>query len=84
MSFNLYRDGKVHVQKRMCETCIWKPNSPLRKRADEMHREAEAKQSAIVCHSTLDAEHQAACHGHLRNGCAVLQVAERLGFVEWT
>lgn len=81
--FNVFRDGKVHIMERRCKTCIWSPNSPLRARADEMHAETEPKLSAIICHSTLGTDENAACRGHLDNGCTVLQLAVRMGVVEW-
>jgi hypothetical protein len=64
--FDIFRDGQVHVRKRMCETCIFHDGNrmSLREgRVEEMVAEALAEDTAIVCHDTLGAEHQAVCRG---------------------
>lgn len=63
--FNAYRDGKVHVQARCCKTCIYRPDSPLNADGtkDRLAREAIAVDTAIICHSTLDAKAHAVCRG---------------------
>lgn len=49
----------------MCATCIFRPGNLMHLRAGrvrEMIDDALAHDSAIVCHSTLDADH-AVCRG---------------------
>lgn len=82
--FNVWRDGKVHIQRVMCKTCIYGPRSPIGvERRTEMERSAERAGSCIVCHSTLGTPENAGCRGHLDAGCSVLQIAQRMGMVEW-
>lgn len=83
---NVFRDGKVHVMSAMCATCIFRPGNLMkleRGRVAEMVKEAKSKDSTIVCHSTLDGPN-AACRGFFdRHATQPLQVAERLGCIEW-
>lgn len=82
--FNVYRHGRVHIQRAMCPTCIWRSGSVIdRERVEQMDRDANADLSAIVCHETLATDENAACRGHLDRGCTVLQLAVRMGVVEW-
>jgi len=82
---NAYRDGKVHVCRIQCETCIFHPGNRARLkpgRVAGMVREATENESAIICHSTLDGDN-AVCRGFFdKHATAPLQIAERLGFVE--
>lgn len=83
-TFNVFRDGKVHIQRAMCPTCIFRPGSPIpQARRDEMRAAAEAAGSTIVCHETLATDNNAACRGHLDAGCPVLSVAAKADVVEW-
>ena len=62
---NAFRDGKVHVCRRMCKTCIFRPGNPMNLepgRVTDMVDEAVASQSAIICHSSLTGEN-AVCRG---------------------
>lgn len=87
VSGNAFRDGRVHVQRRMCLTCIFRPG-PMRDslapgRVDEMVAEATANQSAITCHETYDVDN-AVCRGFFdRHPTAPLQIAERVGIIEF-
>lgn len=80
-----YRDGRVHVCRVMCKTCIFRPGNlmdlnPGRK--DQMVRDATRAESVIVCHTTLGSD-QAVCRGFFEaHKTAPLQIAERLGLVE--
>jgi hypothetical protein len=86
---NAYRDGRVHVMADMCLTCVFRPGNVMRLqpgRLAGMVREAERDQSAIICHSTLyqDGVDQAVCKGFYdRHSTQPLQIAERLGLIEW-
>ncbi len=65
---NVYRDGKLHVCDRLCETCIFRPGNLMHLepgRVDDMVRKALLGQSVIVCHKTLGTKpkQNAACRG---------------------
>lgn len=83
---NTYRDGRIHVCRRMCSTCIFRPGNLMHLRpgrVDEMVSEAVAAESTIVCHSTLDGDN-AACRGFYdRHRTSTLQIAERMGVIEF-
>jgi len=81
-----FRDGKVHVCRAMCSTCIFRPGNLMHLeegRVEQMVRDAKKKESAITCHETLDGK-QAVCRGFFeRHATQPLQIAERLGYIEW-
>ena len=83
--FNIYRDGKIHVCKRQCETCIFRPNGfhLAPGRLQEMVKGAVKTETSIICHDTLDGDN-AVCAGFFaRYPTQPLQVAERLGLIEF-
>lgn len=85
VSGNAFRDGKVHVQRRMCPTCIFRHGNVMHLdpgRVDELVREATANVSAITCHETYDVDN-AVCRGFFdRHPTTPLQLASRLGMIE--
>lgn len=84
---DVYRDGKVHVQKRMCSTCIFRPGNLMHLqegRVEQMVEEATRDGGCIPCHKNLDNEGQAICNGFFtKHQTDSLQIAERLGIVEY-
>lgn len=86
MTHDVFRDGKVHVCAQMCETCVFRPGNLMHLkpgRLNEMITEAGQNESTIVCHSTLEGPN-AACRGFFdRHKTQTLQIAERLGLIEW-
>lgn len=68
----VYRDGRVHVLKSQCETCIFNPKGRFvsgRRVADMVEQTKDVESATVVCHSTLynqdgkhDTEH-AICRG---------------------
>jgi hypothetical protein len=86
---NAYRDGKVHVCERLCDTCVFRPDNLMRLgpgRLAVMVRDASANESAIICHSTLYEEgvDNAVCRGFFdRHPTQPLQAAARLGLIEF-
>lgn len=84
-SIDVARDGAVHVCKRMCTTCIFRPGNLMHLdegRVEQMVADANEMDGCIPCHSTLDEEHQAVCRGFFdRHPPPMLQIAQRLGFV---
>ena len=63
---NAFRDGRVHVMDRQCDTCIFRPGNLMhleKGRRAQMVREALANDAAIICHSTLGDGANAVCRG---------------------
>lgn len=81
-----FRNGKVHVLKAKCKTCIFRPGNLMHLnpgRVKQMVKEAVKAESCIVCHETYDGKH-AVCAGFFEKyATAPLQIAERLGYIEW-
>lgn len=48
--FNVFRDGHLHVCKRMCDTCIYRPDTKVPAPATKM--DAAELGLAVTCHST--------------------------------
>jgi len=86
---NTFVDGKVHVRKRKCDTCIFGPNRLMgidQARVDQMTRDADRAESCIPCHHHLhvDAEVEPVCRGYWdRKSSASLRLAAALDMVEW-
>lgn len=82
-----YYDGRVHVQARMCATCIGWPDNRMHLapgRRDGMVADTLAADSAIICHKTLDLPCQAVCRWQYdRHPTMPLQVARRMGVVTY-
>jgi hypothetical protein len=90
MTHNVFRNGKVHIMAEMCSTCVFRPGNLMDLepgRVAGMVRDAKASDSTIVCHSTLylsGKPQHAGCRGFFdRHATTPLQIAERLGMVEW-
>ena len=83
----MFYDGMVHVCERMCDSCIFRPGNLMDLhpgRVAGMVKDAKRKDGAITCHETLDHKRGAVCRGYFdRHRGATLQIAERLGFIEW-
>ena len=82
---DVFRDGRVHVQSRMCSTCIFRPGNLMHLRpgrVDQMVADA-GDDGCIPCHKNLTGHGAAVCRGFYdRRRNQVLQVAERLGVIE--
>jgi len=83
----VYVDGKVHVRRKQCATCIFGRNSPVgTERRDEMVAKA-GDEGCIPCHHHLykgEPVHPV-CHGfYALRGNLVLRLAEALDVIEWT
>lgn len=83
MKNNTYRDGKVHVKKVMCKTCIFRPGNKMNLaegRVEDMVESATSEGGAIICHDTLGTKSHAVCRGFFnRHKTPTLQIAERMG-----
>lgn len=86
MRRGVFRNGKVHVKRAMCATCIFRPGNLMclqDGRVEQMVRAATRAESCIPCHETLEGL-QAVCRGfHERHATQPLQVAQRLGYIEY-
>jgi hypothetical protein len=54
---NIFRNGKVHVQKRRCDTCIFRPGNLMHLQAgtvEMMVAESVKDDASIPCHETLE------------------------------
>ena len=82
---NVYRDGKIHVCAQQCGTCIFHKGNRFHLepgRLKQMVDDSIKKDTAIICHSTLDGDN-AVCRGFFdRHKTTPLQIAERLGCLE--
>lgn len=91
---NAYRNGKVHVCREQCSTCIFRPGNQMHLepgRVADMIADATKNESAIICHSTLceagagsGGGGNAVCRGFFdSHPTAPLQIAERMGRIEF-
>lgn len=80
-----FNDGFVHINKRMCDTCIFRPGNLMHLeegRVEQMVHQATRRDSCIPCHKTLDGQ-QAVCRGFFtKHKTSLLQLAERLGVIK--
>lgn len=87
---NVYRDGKVHVMREECKTCIFRPHTrPVDgARVAGMVRDTRDEPGAsVVCHSTLYQGHRnhAICRGwfdRLADRDPILGLAKAMGVIE--
>jgi hypothetical protein len=83
---NVVRDGRVHVCREMCSTCVFRPGNLMwlaRGRLSDMVDAARADDAAIICHQTIPTEHDAVCRGFFdRYDTTPLTLAKHLGVVE--
>jgi hypothetical protein len=82
----VFYDGKIHVRSKMCDTCIFRPGNlmSLREGRVEQMIEDSGDDGCIPCHDMLDCKKQAVCRGFWKkHKNQILQIAERLGFVEF-
>lgn len=84
---NVFRNDRVHVLARKCDTCIFHPGNRMqlsRGRVKELANAALRNGTAIICHETLSTGGQAICRGFYdRYGeqVAVLQIAQRMELI---
>lgn len=83
---DVYRDGRVHVCREMCSTCIFRPGNPMtleRGRVRDMVTSALTDQTSIICHQSYDGEHDAVCRGFYdRYETVTLALARELDAIE--
>ena len=59
---NIFRNGFVHVQGKMCKSCIYLPDTPIPDARDRVEEAALSADTAVVCHDTLG-RNEAICRG---------------------
>jgi hypothetical protein len=83
---NVYREDRIHVLARMCDTCIFRPGNLMRLRqgrVDGMVKGALKAETAIVCHSTLGHD-EAVCRGfYNRHQTLPLKLARALDAISF-
>ncbi len=80
--FNVFRDGRVHITRPLCATCIYRPGNE--ETGARVIRLASADQTAVVCHSTLDHPNQSICGGFAaKDPTYPIKVALELGCVSY-
>lgn len=68
----------MHVCKRMCSTCVYRPDSPAFD--TPIKRIAVEADNAVICHATLDLPEQAVCAGFWQNeNTTPIALAKALG-----
>lgn len=89
MTHKIYVNGKVHVRRRKCETCIFRPGNLMHLepgRRDEMVAKAEAVDGSIPCHSHIrrGADVEPVCKGFFDlHSTMTLRLAAALDIIEW-
>lgn len=86
LPFNAVGADGVRVLAQPCGTCIFRADSAIsRPRVEEMVQTACERDSAIICHATLDLAEQAVCRGFYARHAgdtAALRLATRLDWVD--
>lgn len=81
---NAYRNGRVHVMQRMCDSCIFRDGNLMNLdpgRRDYMVCRSIENNSAIICHSTLS-DDNAVCFGFFtQHKTATLRLAEAMNVI---
>jgi uncharacterized protein (UPF0179 family) len=84
-----YVNGRVHIRKSMCDTCIFRPGNLMHLdegRRDKMVEGAVRNESCIPCHSHLYQGEavEPVCRGFYdRHPTKPIIIAEMIGVVEW-
>ncbi len=79
----------LRVATEQCSTCIFRPGNLMHLhvgRLATMAKEVQATEGYVTCHQTLDRplRQRVVCRGSFdRFKTQIIQVAERLGFIEW-
>ena len=89
---NTYVNGKVHVRKDRCKTCIYRPGNLMRLedgRKEQMERDADADGGCIPCHSHIHRGEavEPVCRGYFDHGVRganlSMVLAEVMDVIEW-
>lgn len=81
-------NGRVHVRRTQCATCIFRPGNLMGLepgRVEGMVADTTRDESCIPCHHHLGQAIEPVCRGFFdRHATAPLQIADRLGFITFT
>jgi hypothetical protein len=84
--FNVFRDGKIHVCKSMCSTCIFRPGNLMHLlpgTVETMVAESVKDEASIPCHKTLDGDN-AVCHGFFtKHPTLPIRLAKSMNLIEY-
>jgi hypothetical protein len=84
---NTYVDGRVHVRRRQCKSCIFGPNPAVAaERRDGMVAECAVDDGVIPCHAHLHEGEaiEPVCRGFYDlHQNTLLELAEVVGVVTW-
>ena len=84
----VFVNGRVHVRRSMCPTCVFRPGNLMHLhpgRLEGMVEDITANDGVIPCHQHLNEPITPVCRGQFdRHKGQTLQIAERLGVIEWT
>ena len=84
-----YVNGRVHVRRTQCATCIFRPGNLCHlepDRVEQMVQQADADHTAITCHHHLyqGADIEPVCRGYYeRRSSMTLRLAEQLDIITW-
>ena len=84
-----YHDGKVHVQREMCDTCVGHPGNRMKLvpgRLRDVVKDNVEADGALTCHQTTygQADQEAVCRWFFdRYKTTPLQIAERIGIISF-
>jgi hypothetical protein len=84
-----YVDGKVHIRKRRCDTCIFRPGNLMdleEGRVEQMVADAQRDESCIPCHHHLYSGEavEPVCRGFYElHATLPIRLAEAMDIVEW-
>lgn len=79
----------MRIATAQCTTCIFRPGNKMhleQGRLATMIATVRATESYVICHDSLDLSprQQVICHGSFtRIKTRIIQLAERMGFIEW-
>jgi len=84
---NIYVDGKVHVRRAMCPTCIFRPGNLMHLqegRVEDMVENA-GDFGCIPCHEHLDDTTNPVCRGFFDHGGGniAMRLAQAMEVVAW-
>jgi hypothetical protein len=87
----VYSDGRVHVMRAKCDTCIFRPGNKMNLntgRVKQMVEDSIAEGGGITCHKTIYGgnNQEATCHGFFdsyADRVPALRLAEAYDMVEY-
>ena len=82
------RNGRMHVQSEMCDTCIFRPGNLMHLEPGHvsgMVREATDNGGCIPCHKTITGKNQSVCRGFYDlQSTPEIKILTALGLVQFT